>query len=488
MRLDAEPFHQWDESLFALRAYQLANEGRPLFNFNEFENGPDHPNGKPILFTSIQALSFKVLGYNELAMRLPVAIVCLATFLLIIYFFHKEYDNIIPGVLAALVMIGSQGYIRRHVSRTGDHDGVLAFLLLAAVLALYYWMKTDKLKYMWLFLLSLLASVLTKNIAAFLFAPGAVLYVIYKGRFLSTLSRPWIYWGVLTLGGAVVIYYMSLNWAYPGFWQHVWNHEMGGRYSNSIHGHGGPFYEYLEMMLNWQFTPWLFVIPIGIGMIFIKRFVKYRDILVLLTFVSLSELIVLSSAATKLTWYNAPLYPWLAIICGIVFYELFSSFVTTANLQRNSHQAILYMLLTVCTFGYPYFKAVDEAYHRTISLQQEMLGGLMKRIRDHHKDIKSYKLIDHNTWNLPCLFYTLSLNEHEGYDIQRLKQPVGLQVGDLVAASHGPVKDKIYEDFDMLELVRYNNSSLYKLVAQRTLESSSNVLPDKSVTDTSSIP
>ena len=61
-----------DESLFALRAYQLYENGTFLQNFNQFEGLYDHPSTKLPFVTLLQAASFHLFGPSVWALRLPI--------------------------------------------------------------------------------------------------------------------------------------------------------------------------------------------------------------------------------------------------------------------------------------------------------------------------------------------------------------------------------------------------------------------------------
>lgn len=84
-------FHMktWDESMFAVNTYEMLKNGN---YFSLYYNGlPDLYNTKPPLTNWLQLLCVKMLGYNELAIRIPSA---LATFLVIVF-----HSNLLPNTL-----------------------------------------------------------------------------------------------------------------------------------------------------------------------------------------------------------------------------------------------------------------------------------------------------------------------------------------------------------------------------------------------------
>jgi 4-amino-4-deoxy-L-arabinose transferase-like glycosyltransferase len=80
--LDRVDMNVWDESLFAIRAYQLYENGSFLQNFNQFAGLYDHPSTKLPLVTLIQVGSFYVWGPTVWALRFPIGIIALVGILL----------------------------------------------------------------------------------------------------------------------------------------------------------------------------------------------------------------------------------------------------------------------------------------------------------------------------------------------------------------------------------------------------------------------
>lgn len=461
MRLDAEPLHQWDESLFALRALSIAEGNGVLFNFNEFEGGIDHPNGKPIFFTLVQAASFRLLGYNELAMRLPVALISLATIWLIVYFCYREFNNLYVGLLASVVLVCSEGYVFRHVARTGDHDAVLAFLLLVVVISFYWLLNRRQVKYLWVFAIATVAAILTKNIAALMMFPGLAIYAIYSRRLPWLLRQPVTYIAALAVVLAIVGYYVGMNEIFPGHWKHVWEHEMGGRYATAIHGHQGSAIFYLETMVDWAFAPWFFWALAGLGVLFIKKLKPYRNAIVLLLLSVASHLAAISSASTKLFWYNAPVYPLLAIVAGAVIWQVLKSIVDNLEVKQPAKGALL-VLAVLVLFAYPYGKVVHASYRTNISLTQEKIGGLLRRIQQNHPDIKRFTITEH-VRGFPMVFYQHVFEKHRGYNISWSADMSEHQEGDLVAYCSVGSLALLAEKFETETITQYRECQLVKL-------------------------
>ena len=81
--LGLQPIQSWDEGLFAMRAYFLAETGQLMPAFTVFDETFTHPNIKPPFTTYFQALSFKLLDTLSPKYTLVILSLCsLASFLM----------------------------------------------------------------------------------------------------------------------------------------------------------------------------------------------------------------------------------------------------------------------------------------------------------------------------------------------------------------------------------------------------------------------
>src|SRR3989344_4807003 len=70
--LDSFHIRNWDESMFAVNAYEMIQNNNYIVPY--YKNLPDMWNSKPPLQLWVQIFFIKLLGYNELAIRLPSAL------------------------------------------------------------------------------------------------------------------------------------------------------------------------------------------------------------------------------------------------------------------------------------------------------------------------------------------------------------------------------------------------------------------------------
>ena len=180
LHLDSMPMMIWDEVRLAVSAYEMNQSGNIWVV--TYLNMPDLWSVKPPLNIWAIALSFKVFGYNELALRLPSALSGLFTVWLVFFFCLRQFKNEFIAVFSVLVLITSKGYIDFHVTRTGDYDAMLIFFETAFLLLFltYVLEKNNKTKKIFLYLsaLSFALAIFTKGIAGLFFLPAIFIFLV----------------------------------------------------------------------------------------------------------------------------------------------------------------------------------------------------------------------------------------------------------------------------------------------------------------------
>jgi 4-amino-4-deoxy-L-arabinose transferase-like glycosyltransferase len=322
MHLDSLTIRMWDEARNIVSALEMEENGRWLVR--TFLGEADRYETKPPLLIWIQVGFIKILGYNELAVRLPSALAGLATVALLGYHLGKALNSFAAGSLAALILMASPGYVGYHATRTGDHDSLLTLLLLLSLIHYFYYLKDElpNRKHILLTFLFTALAVLTKSIVGLFAAPALLLFTLYRNKLLQTLKDPWFYLGlgifVLLVGG----YYGGRELADPGYLQSVWNMELFPRYTNNTPDyqfHEGGFWYYLRFMAEGRYPGWLFLLPLGMISAWLLRHRSQLPMLLLLAFLTIFGVI---SAGTKNFWYDVPLYPLMAGLIGSGMYLL----------------------------------------------------------------------------------------------------------------------------------------------------------------------
>ena len=324
--LDRVDMNVWDESLFAIRAYQLYENGSFLQNFNQFAGLYDHPSTKLPLVTLIQVGSFYLWGPTVWALRFPIGIIALVGILLSARILFRMGIDSKFGLLMGLFLMGSSRFLGEHMLRTGDHDAPLAFFLLLSGLYFFEYVVLDRKASIWGLGFWFLCALLTKNILAGVVVPSWIFVAFFWGNKRSILSDVRLYAmaaGVLGVFGAIL---GGFEWANPGFFNRMWNYELMGRYSEVIEGHMGPWYYYIALMFKEDlgFVA-LVILSLLSGLAGKQRIAIKVKLALFIAVMALVYLVVISYSKTKLPWYDAPIFPMLALlsalgICG--FYEL----------------------------------------------------------------------------------------------------------------------------------------------------------------------
>ncbi|GAB2962823.1 hypothetical protein GCM10027048_34410 [Hymenobacter coalescens] len=322
------PMQLWDESRQGVSALEMLRSGQWLVTTNNGE--PDLWNTKPPLLIWLQALSVQLLGPTELAVRLPTALTALATALVVAAAARRWLGGAWPGLVAALVLLTAPGYLRDHVVLTGDYDGLLTLWTTLLALQWFWYAEQGCPRDAYLSALWALLAVLTKGVAGALLLPGLLLFTILSGA-TSRLGRPAVWLAVLLAAVGVAGWYGLREALAPGYWQAVWENELGGRAFSALEGHAHSRFWYFERLWRHQYAWWLLPTAAGwaLGLRPPRRTVRWRLALLSLV-VPLSHLAIISAASTKLEWYDAPIYPLLALSVAVLAAELRRRFLPAA--------------------------------------------------------------------------------------------------------------------------------------------------------------
>ncbi len=460
LHLDWEPVHNWDESLFAMRAGYMTEEGRYLLNYSDWvENGPLHPNTKPPFTTWIQVLFMKILGVNELALRLPIALFALAIVISFILFSKKQLGNVVIGYCAGFVLVTSPGFIHPHAVRTGDQDVALAFYMLAGALVFYKYIKatTGRERNKWVVLLTflLIISALTKYVFGLFFLPAFFIYAIYKRELIPLLRRGSTWLAVLAFLLLVGSWFLIMENRIPGFAHRVLFYEMIDRYTTVLEMHEAPWYYYFVNLWESLFVPWILLLPIAIRMIFLKKNQELRDFLVLMLLCAVCLLTIVSFSQSKLTHYEIVSYPPLAFLAGAGMYRSLSFLRDVFQVKSYRFTvAVLGALFVGFFMVKPYLFVLDKVYKPRITQPEMMYGYLLKKMEKTHPDLKSFELL-HSGFDGQAVFYAGQFNRKKGYHILLGINPEKVEIGEIVATCDQRSAQYILEKFEVKAMESY---------------------------------
>lgn len=359
MLLDSWSVRKWDEVRNMIQAIEM------YYNHNwlvpTFQGEPDMWNTKPPLLIWIQVFLFTLFKPSIFLARLPSALSGFFIFVVIYLFFKRHFKQPIIGLLAILFLISTPAIIRYHVTRTADYDALLSLLMLCYLLFFYLYYKTNANKYLYLFFLCLTLASLTKGIAALFFLPSIFIFCLINRAIIPILKNEAFYIGLSLFVFFAFGYYLLREQLNEGYLNAIWNNELFGRFAVTNEGHYGGFLYYADYFVNNYFKNYYLIFIVSIPVLLsIKdqkeaKFYQYILLNILVYF------IIISSSRTKIEWYDAPMYPLIAICAAACLFILLNKLNNIFNIKGLNIGIILAIfLIPYVRFNISVFKSVKE--------------------------------------------------------------------------------------------------------------------------------
>lgn len=458
--IDDMCMQMWDEGRLANSAFEMYKTGDPIVVTYGYE--PEMWSTKPPLLIWLQALSLHILGINDLAIRMPSALSAFCTCIFLYWFSARKLKIPWVGILAALVLVTTPGYVMLHGVRTADYDGPLA--LFTTMYCIYYllFLKEQNRKYFWLFIITLICATLTKGIAGLLFLPGLFIYTLYKKKLISVLKSPITYLGIVTFMVLVGGYYLLREHYKPGYWAAVAENELGGRFSKAVEGHNYEILHYFKYIISDGYKPWYLLSILGcvIGIFSQNRLIKDTAIGTLT--LSLSQLIILSIGATKLYWYALPIFPLMSLPVAIGIYSIANILYNSDWGKKYFSQKILPYLFIIVVCAAPAMSMVDYVMlPHGDSNKGNDIGKILKTIMregyrfDHTLRVVNYEYQSGVEW------YVKALQEYN-YPVEQ-GDTRGLKEGYLVVMYDDGAKKEIEDTYKTHIVATEGSATIYQV-------------------------
>lgn len=320
------PVYIWDEAVYANNALEMSHSHN--FFVLTLDGEPNLYNTKPPLAIWLMAISIKVFGANEFAVRLPSVLAFLGVLFLVFRFSKKIFASYDIGVIACLVLLGSGGLLISHGVRTGDLDSLLVFcttLLVFKTIALLLYKKEDEINIRKEIIktgLVLLAGFLIKSTAIFTLLPGLFLCLLFSNNRNIIFKEKALYVVPLALLTLILLYYLLMHYLHPGYSRQVLFSEYERVYRDIMPWHREPAYWYVNNFIRGRFIPFIYFIPPAIILGLISADQLIRKMVLYLLIISSSYLAIISAVPDKLEWYDQPIYPLFALMIGIGVQEM----------------------------------------------------------------------------------------------------------------------------------------------------------------------
>lgn len=378
--MDYMPMKKFDEVRLALYAIEMS-QNHQWFVIH-YEGIPELWSTKPPLLTWVQVLCIKIIGINEIAFRLPSALAVLGICFIIYLFVLKELQNKYIACFAIIILITTNGFVHMHGARSGDYDSFLCLFLFIQAISFYSYLKTKQFKFLIYYSLSIICACLTKSIAGLFFLPGFYLYILIERKFKFIFDWRLISSFLVSIF-TVLLYYFYRESLSPGYLKAVQYNELGGRFLSTIDGHSHAWWFYINLFFKDHFVFWYFFLFFGI--ILAKLSSTYNQFIKFVFSIVFSFIFILSIAKTKISWYDMPIYPLLAIITAIGVYNVY----TLINENKKIYGKIFLGLI----FLVNYFPMFLNSFKAMIPIGEIEDYRLCYYIKSHASDIAKNKKI-----------------------------------------------------------------------------------------------
>lgn len=331
-----------DEGLHAVIARNMAETGdwvTPTFNGEAFFD-------KPVLFNWLDAVSFELLGFTELAARLPSALLALAC-VLVTYLLGKRMFGSAAGFLAGSILATSALFLL--LSRTVQYDMAFACCTTLALYFFYCGVVEEKRRrrYFLLFHVAVAFAVLAKGPLGVLL-PALVIgpHLVWSRR-LALLREMQIGWGLVIVIVIAAPWYLLMSTRHQDFLPHFLFGQNLGYFFSAESRHPRPFYFYLLVLPGLLF-PWFGFLPLAIyrPLRVLRRDTQEATRLLLVWVVAIFLFFTL--AASKLETYLLPLLPAAALLIARLWDEVMTT--RSESLHKGlfwSHLPAVALMLTI---------------------------------------------------------------------------------------------------------------------------------------------
>jgi 4-amino-4-deoxy-L-arabinose transferase-like glycosyltransferase len=259
-----------DEAAYAGFAKQMIESGNwviPEFMWSEVHRKP------PLHFWNI-AISYKVFGVNEFAVRFPAALFLLLTCLLVFVAGKK----IVGERLALLwVIVLSTSLLVPVLGKISVTDSTLLFFTTACAFSFYFVLQQRAWKWVLVFWVSFALALLTKGPPVVLFALGlsGLLLVLHPNRRTLIMFHPWFFLPLAFLP-LLAWGYATMHYDQGKFVQWMIDWYILKRLGGSVFGQSGFPGMHLLMIILF-FIPWLLFLPQAFKALFTQFFKDKKE-------------------------------------------------------------------------------------------------------------------------------------------------------------------------------------------------------------------
>ncbi|MEO1449052.1 MAG: hypothetical protein AAFV07_05955, partial [Bacteroidota bacterium] len=238
-----------------------------------------------------------------------------------------------------------------------------------------------------------------------------------------------------------------------------------GHYGATRDGHNHPWYWYFNNLHVNRFKAFLPLLPFSLLVVFAKPFRKIRDLGIILLLGTLSVLIIISGSNTKLIWYDASAYPCMAMLAGLVLWQLHDAILARWQPAHPLGNTLASIGFGLIFFLYPYIGIIQQVYiPKHVHQESERYANLIWQTERNRPDIKSY-IILHEGQSAHALFYqnVYNLTRDEGFNIRRIVTVESTKPGMTIMVCQEKIIWILYERFEIEVIQAWNGCQLVNL-------------------------
>jgi hypothetical protein len=264
--------------------------------------------------------------------------------------------------------------------------------------------------------------------------PAIFIYLLLTKNIWRLLKNKHFYGALLVAIVPIISYYLLRENAVPGYWEAIKTNELGGRYLETLETHKYSNWYYFYNLIDARFSFWYFLVPVGL---LVGLFSKNKTIQRWSAFsflLSISFLLIVSNAQTKLQWYDLPIYPFLSIFVAVFLFYVFEWLNSVEIKSFPLRLNVLPIAFLFLVFLNPYLNLHDRTY-----LPKEKEGDMNFTAMSHYlkrayeKSELPTPIIANETYHANLDFYIYLLKQ-KGVEID-VRNNKSLEENQLIAVS-----------------------------------------------------
>jgi len=286
--------------------------------------------------------SFVVLGFTELAARLPAAVLGTAC-VLTTYWLGAAMFNRRVGLAGGVILATSLEYVL--LCRVVVHDIALTLSMTLALLFMWLALQNPSRRrtHLLLFYTSAGLAVLAKGpLGLVLLAPILGVFLLLSGR-LGFIREMGLVWGALIVAAVSATWYVPMMWRNPDYAPYFFIEHNLMNFVSSEPRHPEPFHFYLPILAGGLF-PWSFFLPAALVRAWHQRHDGHRAARLFLLVWLAVVVLFFSAASSKLPTYVLPLFPAAALLVALAWDRTLQS-------RAVPDRGITVSLLALAVFG-----------------------------------------------------------------------------------------------------------------------------------------